>query len=192
MAEATRLSRLQDHWVYGGFLAGLLLLALIPLLAADWPTGNLLGLLLLPAYMLHQYEEHDNDRFRRFVNRQSGAAHEALSRADVFVINIAGVWAVLAGALWLQQKVAPGWGLIGAALVLVNGLAHVLQALARRRGNPGLLTAVGLFLPLGLGCAVTLGAQATAFQALAALALALVLHAAILARIRLRTGRAEP
>ena len=33
------LRRLVDNWVYGGFLAGLLLLVLTPVLARDWPLA---------------------------------------------------------------------------------------------------------------------------------------------------------
>ena len=50
------LDRLRDHWVYGGFLAGIMLLVLTPVLASGWPTALLLICLQLPAYMLHQYE----------------------------------------------------------------------------------------------------------------------------------------
>jgi hypothetical protein len=48
------LARLRDNWVYGGFLAALMLLALTPLLASGWSLGLLLIWLQLPFYMLHQ------------------------------------------------------------------------------------------------------------------------------------------
>ena len=61
-------ARLIANWVYGGFLAGLLLLLLTPVLVHSWPVSLVTTLLCLPLYMIHQYEEHDNDRFRLFVN----------------------------------------------------------------------------------------------------------------------------
>jgi hypothetical protein len=188
MPETTRLSRLQAHWVYGGALAGLLLLALLPLVWPGWTDARTLTVLVLPAYMLHQYEEHDDDRFRRFVNATIGRGHEVLTVADVFVINIVGVWAVLAAVLWLEHLsgpgAGPGWGLIAVWLILVNALAHVGQAVAMRRYNPGLATALALFLPLGLLGLVTLAPLASATQHAVAPALAILLHALIILRVR--------
>jgi hypothetical protein len=84
--------RIIDHWVYGGFLAGVLLLLLAPLLTAAWSTALTATFLHLPFYMLHQYEEHDDDRFRRFFNQTIGKGQEVLSREAVFVTNVPGVW----------------------------------------------------------------------------------------------------
>ncbi len=143
------LDRLFRNWVYGGFLAGLLLLALTALLAQDWPVWLTAVWIMLPLYMLHQYEEHDNDRFRLFVNRQIAGGREALSPAAVFLINIPGVWGVILVSFALAWNVRPGLGLIAIYLVLVNAVAHVVAAILMRRYNPGLITALVLFLPVG-------------------------------------------
>jgi hypothetical protein len=100
------LTRLRDNWVYGGFLAALMLLALTPVLASRWSVALLLIWLQLPAYMLHQYEEHDDDRFRRFVNATIGNGEDVLTRFDTFVINIAGVWGVDTISFWLATRVS--------------------------------------------------------------------------------------
>ena len=85
--------RLVDHWVYGGFLSSFVLLACgIVFLGTD----SLLMLLLflhLPAYQIHQWEEHDNDRFRTYANREIGKGREILTPGTVFVVNIFAVWA---------------------------------------------------------------------------------------------------
>ncbi len=65
------LSRLIANWVYGGFLAGLLLVLLEPVLTRSWAPALAAVFLQLPVYMLHQYEEHDHDRL--FV-KQDGRA----------------------------------------------------------------------------------------------------------------------
>lgn len=179
------LDRLRDNWVYGGFLAGILLLVLTPVLAGGWPAALVLIWLHLPAYMLHQYEEHDADRFRTFVNTVIGGGKEVLTRMDVFIINIAGVWGVDVIAFLLAARVHLGLGLIAVYLGLVNALAHVAQAIALRRYNPGLVTAILLFLPLG---AVTLwvlsgNAQVTATDHVIGLGLAILIHAAIVVRV---------
>src|SRR5271170_5796943 len=104
------LNRLIANWVYGGFLAGLLLLALTPpIIAQGWPSSLLATFLCLPVYMLHQYEEHDNDRFRRFVNQSLGKGREGLSLGAVFVINVPGVWGVIAISIWLAATINIGF-----------------------------------------------------------------------------------
>ena len=86
--------RLAAHWVYGGFLASFLLIALVPtLLAPAWSIDLLAVYLLLPIYMLHQYEEHERDRFRRYFNDTVGRGQDALTAKAVFLINVPGVGA---------------------------------------------------------------------------------------------------
>ena len=87
------------YWVYGAALAGALLLLLTPVIAGSWTAPSILAFLALPFYMLHQYEEHENDRFRLLVNRILGGGREALTLWNVFVINVPIVWGVLALSL---------------------------------------------------------------------------------------------
>lgn len=172
------LGRLRDNWVYGGVLAGLLLLGLTPVLAQDWPMPLLLIWLQLPAYMLHQYEEHDADRFRAFVNATIVEGREVLTPWGVFVINILGVWGVDAVAFAFARSV-PGLGMVAVYLSLVNALAHIGPAIATRRYNPGLATSVLLFLPLG-AVTVWLLRNLGAMAHLAGLGGSLAIHGAII------------
>jgi hypothetical protein len=186
----TPLARIERGWVYGGFLAGILLLVLAPLLIAGWNRPAALAYLALPVYMLHQYEEHDDDRFRRFVNRVLGRGREVLSVSAVFWINLLGVWVLLAACLWLVRLDSPGWAALPGWLLLVNGLLHAGQGVALRRYNPGLGTAVVLFLPLG---ALTLAAAwpvATGIVFWLSLAIAVALHLWIFAHVRRALKRA--
>lgn len=141
--------RIIRHWVYGGFLAGFLLLGLMAACCRSWTLPLVLVFLQLPVYMLHQFEEHDDDRFRRFVNSILGQGREILSEAAVFVINIPGVWGVNLLSIILACTVDLGFGLIAVYLTLVNAVVHLVQAIHLKRYNPGLITAVLLFLPAG-------------------------------------------
>lgn len=143
------LSRLTHNWVYGGFLAGILLLILLPDFARSWSPALVAVFLQLPIYMLHQYEEHDNDRFRLFINQKIGAGREVLSHGAVFIINMPGVWGVDTASFLLASYVSLGYGLICVYLTLVNAVVHIAAAVATRSYNPGLGTAVLLFLPAG-------------------------------------------
>jgi hypothetical protein len=179
------LTRLRDNWVYGGFLAALMLLILTPVLASGWSLALLLIWLQLPIYMLHQYEEHDDDRFRQVVNATIGGGKEVLSRFDTFVINIAGVWGVDAIAFLLAIRIHLGLGLIAVYLSLVNSVGHCVQAVALRHYNPGLVTSIVLFMPLGgLTLWVLAGTgEITLTDHLVGLTVAILIHAGIIARV---------
>jgi hypothetical protein len=184
------LNRLYKNWVYGGFLAGILILCLAPLMLRGWSWPMIAVFLQLPAYMLHQYEEHDADRFRRFVNQMIGGGLSVLSLPAVFFINIFGAWGVNLVSIWLAAQYGVGFGLIGIYLTLVNGLVHLAPAVAQRRYNPGLVTGIVLFLPLG-GWALALVSADPAthvFHHLIGLILAVLIHVAIVAHVLRNRG----
>lgn len=175
--------RLVHNWVYGGFVAGLALLALYPLLAEHWSEPLRLTFLFLPVYIVHQYEEHDADRFRLFFNRTIGGGRDVLTPAAVFIINIFGVWGVIVAACYLSANVNPGFGLIAVYLAVVNAVVHAVHAIAFRGYNPGLATALVLFIPLGAYSVMrfdALGAGGLAWQA-TGVGVAISIHAAIIA-----------
>jgi hypothetical protein len=175
------LDRLAAQWVQGGALAGLLLLALTPVVTSGWPTAQALAWAALPAYMLHQWEEHDRDRFRAFVNEKLAGGRQALSLRDVFWINIVGVWAVLALGLWMTAA-DPGWAALAGWFLVVNGALHGVQALVLRCYNPGLATGLAVFLPLGSATLVASGADITRHAA--CLVAVLAIHGAVAAVAR--------
>ena len=143
----TPLQRIAKNWVYGGALAGLVLLALVPLLWGVWPMPELAVFVGLPLYMLHQFEEHDDNRFGRFVTAHIGKGREVLGPGAIFVINIGLVWAWIVLVLYLTRFVAVGLGMLAVAPVFINALVHMAQAARMRMYNPGLVTAVVLLLP---------------------------------------------
>lgn len=176
------------HWVVAALLGGLLLVALTPAVAHDWPIWLVLTWLQMPAYMLHQVEEHAGDRFRLFVNARIGGGREALTPLDIALINLPGVWGVNATALTLAVFLHPGAGLVAVYLTLVNAVVHVVAALVQRASNPGLVTAVLVFLPLSV---LSLWAFARVpgvgwADHAAGLAAALAIHGAIVAHLRRR------
>lgn len=188
-APGTRADRLADNWVYGGALAGVMLLCLTPALTAGWPAADVLIFLTLPVYMIHQYEEHDADRFRHFMNATMAGGREAMTRRAVFVINVFGVWAPLALCVALTRSGGPGFGVFAGWLLLVNALLHAAPALRMRRYNPGLVTALLLFLPLGAAVLASAWALASPAQVWTGLALAIALHAAIIIHMKRRIAQ---
>ncbi len=176
--------RFVHNWVYGGALAGVLLLLLLPVLNQGWPLVLVLVYLQMPVYMLHQLEEHDADRFYNTVNDMIGSGREVLPHEAIFFINI-GVWMLNLVSFALATNVGIGWGLLGAYAMLVNAVAHIAQAARLRRYNPGLVTSIVLFLPIGGGgvWAISAGGEATLPQHVVGLTVALLIHAGIVAYV---------
>jgi hypothetical protein len=174
--------RIQRLWVYGGALSALILLALAPLLADVWRPELVAVYLILPIYMLHQFEEHDNNRFAQFISKHVGNGREVLSLGQIFWINIGLVWTVVTVDIWLADKVAIGWGLIAIYLTLLNAFAHIAQGLFLRIYNPGLFTAGFVFLPYCIWAADFLhqSGEVTPLQDGIAILLAIAGHAVIL------------
>jgi len=142
--------RLAANWVYGGFLSAFVLLFLAFAFLPAEPIALLLLFLHLPVYQIHQFEEHDRDRFRLFMNQTAGRGLEILTTTAVFWINIGLVWGLFSVFLVLAAEVGIGWGLPVVYGTLVNAVIHVAAALKNRQYNPGLVTAIVLFFPLSL------------------------------------------
>jgi hypothetical protein len=153
-------------------------------------------------YLVHQFEEHGIDAtnnayaFRGFLCGAVGFADpEACPVPLSFItaVNVAAVW--IAGPL--SALLAARWPVIGLsffAIPAVNLLAHAGPAVLSGRYNPGLVTALVLFLPL---CLIVFAAAVTRYQLgvrsifatlFAGVALHLVLMTSLMAFIDGRIG----
>ncbi|MEM6749735.1 MAG: HXXEE domain-containing protein [Planctomycetota bacterium] len=173
--------RLPGAWMDAALPVGLLLLLLTFAFAPQASWWWIWVWLQLPVYMLHQWEEHAGDRFRNWVNLKVGRGATLLTPLDVAVINLIGVWCVFAVALLLAVWVQPGFGLIAAYCVLVNAAVHIIAGVKLRSYNPGLLTSVVLFVPVGGACIAELQRQGHGALAMHAtgVGVAVAIHAAI-------------
>lgn len=136
-----------DNWMRAGLVTAIVLLALLPLFWDRSELALLLTFVLLPIYMIHQYEEHAHGRFIADTNATIGKGYPVFTPESVFVINIGAVWALFIAVFYLATYVELGLALIPAYLVAVNALTHVAGTLALRRYNAGLYTALALFIP---------------------------------------------
>jgi hypothetical protein len=153
-------------------------------------------------YLVHQFEEHGIDAsdrayaFRGFLCAGVGFSDpEACPVPLSFItaVNVAAVW--LAGPL--SALLAARWPVIGLsffAIPAVNLFAHAGPAVLSGRYNPGLLTALLLFLPLCLIVFVAavsrynLGLRSVFATLFAGVALHLVLMTSLMAFIDGRIG----
>jgi hypothetical protein len=117
-------------------------------------TANNLWLILLytllPVYMIHQYEEHAHGRFVDFFNSTIGKEYDVLTKASAFWINILEVWVLFIVSFYLAKYVATGIALVPVYATVFNGFTHAIASIVLRRYNPGLYTALLLFLPWGI------------------------------------------
>lgn len=189
---STAVKRLINNWVYGGALAGVMLAALAPVLTLGWKPAEQLAFLALPVYMLHQYEEHDADKFRHFMNLTMANGRDAMTRMAVFVINVFGVWLPLAVCIALVRLDGAGYGAFAGWLLAVNATLHVATALRSKSYNPGLVTAVILFFPLAFTLLSVVWNEASLMQLFLSFLLAIAIHAAIMIYMRARIAKLPP
>ena len=175
------------QWPYAAlFTAGFLgMLAPLVFRFAGTPLG--LVYLQLPIYMLHQYEEHAGDRFRLWVNNMLGHG-DVLTPIATFWINSLLVWLLDIIALYLACFVGLSLGLIAIYLPMLNAFGHIVPAILKRRYNPGLVTSVLVFLPVGVISTylVSRAAGCDLQDHLLALGVAIAVHATIIAHVRRR------
>ena len=177
------------QWPAAALTASFFLVAVLPVFYSTGGLALALVFAQLPAYMIHQFEEHHDDCFCRYVNRLVADGRVALTPTAAFWINSIGVWGVDISALMLARFVSLGLGLIAVDLALVNGALHLVMAAIRREYNPGTWTALLVFAPLGVWTyAVLLAAGASPGEQLLAISIAIGIHIGIVAYVRVRVA----
>lgn len=179
---------LTSRWVAAAGFMAVALLAILPLLNAAYALPVVLIFLHSPVYMIHQIEEHAEDRFRTFVNRRIFGGRDALSVTAVLIVNIPVVWGLNLAALYAAYLWGAGYGLVAPYAMLVNGIIHIIAAVRLRGYNPGLVTSLVVFLPLSLSTIFATSDVDAGFH-YAALGLAVLVHVFIVAHILLRIRR---
>lgn len=176
------------NWSRAAMITALILIALSPILYQHLSLAQFLVFLQLPIYMIHQYEEHANGKFKIWVNQLMAGGREAMSDEAILVINIVGVWIVDLVSLYLCLYVHLVWGLIAIYLTLINGVIHIAGTLRFRSYNPGLWTSIVLFLPVSI-LAIRIGDfEATTFGHWISAGIILALHGLIIAHMRIRVA----
>lgn len=184
---------LVGEWQWPGacLFAAAVLLLVTPVWLSVAGAALALVWLQLPLYMVHEFEEHIGDRFRKYMNQNVAGGCEALTPAATFWINAIGVWGLELAAIYLAVFVDLSFGLVAFYLPIVNALTHIREAIARREYNPGLCTSLVLFLPIG-GWGlyrVSVESGATWVDQLVSAAIAIAVHVAIIVYIVVRIKR---
>jgi hypothetical protein len=158
------------NWSRAGLVLGIGLLLIAPLVLKGVGVAVFLIYLWLPFYMLHQYEEHAEGTFLEWYERMMPSIAPFLTERKLLVVNLVTVWLGFLVALYVAFLVRPALGLAAPYLALVNAFMHVGQLLRWRCYNPGLWTALVIFIP---GAGYTISALSAAGAAWADNALGL-------------------
>lgn len=172
------LTRLFQNWAYATPPIAVLLIGLYPFIGSN---VSLPLFLALPVYMVHQYEEHDDNRFATFLNGLMGSDKRGLAPVDVWIINVIFVWFFLLAVFYLASHES-GWGVLAGYLLLINGAVHVIWGIVFRRSNPGLWTSLILFFPLAAWIFATIPAPVAVH--VTSTIIVILLHAAIMVLAR--------
>jgi hypothetical protein len=114
--------------------------------------------LMAPLYLLHQFEEHGVDlrgQHYAFLGELCavlgvgpGATDCPADPGFIFAVNPVAVW-LAAGLALAFRRTRPRVAACAWGIPLVNAATHIGSAVAHARYNPGLLTSLVLFVPLG-------------------------------------------
>ena len=156
-----------SHWMKLGTLMLPLLLFVAfkshePGREPRYRSPGFVAILLLAAYLIHQFEEHWIDvlgnqyAFQGSINAlvQNALVPPPdqigpLTEEAIFFINTSLVWLVAAIAIWqAPERTFPTLAL--AAIVIVNGIVHIAGSILTLKYNPGLLTSVLIFVPFAI------------------------------------------
>lgn len=151
-------------WPYAGLgLAALLLLWLCLGLERRregapprWRDPAFVLPLLWPMYLVHQFEEHGVDALGRHYAFLEGMCQTLgyavagcpADPAFIFAVNVLGGQVTFALA-WIFRRRNPLVAACAWGVALVNGVTHVAAAVVHGAYNPGVVTSLVLFAPLG-------------------------------------------
>ncbi|HEX8144890.1 MAG TPA: HXXEE domain-containing protein [Pyrinomonadaceae bacterium] len=134
---------------------------------------------LFPAvYLLHIAEEHwGGGGFSAYLARTRGVE---LSPLKFLVMNAVG-WSLMTAGLLLalRLKFAEWMMVCLATVVFINGLAHTINAVLRAEYNPGLVTGLLLFIPLGASVLARLKGRMRGHRYFGALMVGAFIHVVI-------------
>ncbi len=144
-------------WIYNNWAKLSVFLAIIVTLIIYFfikPYNIVLFLIWiqLPIYLLHQFEEHNWNGFKNYVNRSVFKVIEGdypLNNKIIFWVNIPIVW-ILIPIFAVLSTLNIMLGLWIPYFAVFNSLSHVIFSIRNREYNPGLIVSLMLGIPVGI------------------------------------------
>jgi hypothetical protein len=183
------------NWFYNNWAKLSLFLAIIVtvLIYIFIKPDNLLLFLIwiqLPIYLLHQFEEHNWNGFKNYVNRNVFKVKEddfPLNDKIIFWVNIPVVWILIPIFAGLSS-VNIMFGLWIPYFAVFNSLTHVIVSIRNQEYNPGLIVSLILGIPVGIYALIIFYSHITvpAIITILSIFFAILLHLILLGYIKMR------
>ena len=135
-----------NYWAKVGLLFAFTVLIVAFMLRQTLTEIQLLLWIHFATLLLHQYEEYVfPGGFKKFYNK---IFKIRLTNSGIIFVNVILAWTAYFFSAFFHDKLL--WltfGLLG--ITVLNGLLHTVMFLLFRKYNPGLITSILLFIPLG-------------------------------------------
>ncbi|MBS1518280.1 MAG: HXXEE domain-containing protein [Bacteroidetes bacterium] len=141
------------NWAAVGLFTGILIVIIL-ILSSDYLSYNEVLLRLQVSFlMFHQFEEYIlPGGFKKFFNEELFPKRKNfgfnLSDPGILIINVIFGWTVYVFAAY-SENIFPWFAAGIIVLTVINGLLHTAAALIKKKYNPGLITGLFLFIPIG-------------------------------------------
>lgn len=183
------------NWLYKHWAKLSLFLAIIVIVIIYFfinPRNFLLFLIWiqLPIYLLHQFEEHNWNGFKNYVNKTVFKVKEGdfpLNDKIIFWVNIPIIWILIPIFAGLSS-VNMMFGLWIPYFAVFNSLTHVIVSIQNREYNPGLIVSLILGIPVGIYALILFYSYIQVPVLISALSLlfAVLLHLIVFGTIRMK------
>ena len=148
------------YWPWAGLFFGIgMILFLILKRKVEISQGSGWFAILLPLYMVHQFEEHGVDLFGHAFAFQAFLCDTIGFHGDLvncpatpwflMMVNVGTVWILGGAAAWFGSR-RPFIGAAMNALLLTNGIVHIVAGIRAGGYNPGLASSLVIFLPVSI------------------------------------------
>lgn len=182
-----------NNWFYTNWAKLSLLIAIIvtSLIYIYIKPDNILLFLVwmqFPIYLLHQFEEHNWNGFKNYINRSVFKVKEGdfpLNDKIIFWVNIPIVW-ILIPIFSFLSSINIMFGLWIPYFAVFNSLTHVIVSVRNWEYNPGLLVSLILGIPVGIYTLIIFYSyiQVPALISALSIIFALLLHVIVFCVIR--------
>lgn len=143
---------LYNNWAKLSIFLAIIITAVIYIFIRPYNFLLFLIWIQLPIYLLHQFEEHNWNGFKNYINRNVFKVTEGdfpLNDKIIFWINIPVVW-ILIPIFSGLSSLNIMFGLWIPYFAVINSLTHVIVSVRNREYNPGLIVSLILGIPVGI------------------------------------------
>ena len=143
---------LYNNWAKLSIFLAIIITILIYIFIKPYNFLLFLIWIQLPVYLLHQFEEHNWNGFKNYINRNVFKVKEGdfpLNDKIIFWVNIPIVW-ILIPIFSVLSSLNVMFGLWIPYFAIFNSLTHVIVSVLNREYNPGLIVSLILGIPVGI------------------------------------------